>query len=97
MARRPHGMAMASTGPEDDGAEEKRHKARERVRRHRARRAAGYTSLRVDVNAQTLVWLANNGWIDEGERLDRAKLSDALSDVLYCLGEGTLKANVDEQ
>jgi hypothetical protein len=77
-------------------AEEKRQGARERARRYRARRKSGHVLLTVEVSGELILWLADHGWIGEKDKLNRATLETEISNVLDCLANKKLIANLDE-
>lgn len=55
---------------------------RERVRRYRARQAAGLAIYRVEVGAEVLDMLVRLGWLADGEAGDAAEVARAIGALL---------------
>lgn len=77
--------AMASPGPEDEGADEKRQRAAERVRRHRERKARGAVVVSAEMTPELIARLVEYGWIEKHQKRDKAKIGQAIPAALWAL------------
>ena len=65
--------------------------AARRQRRYRARRRHGMRMLTVELRPECLERLVAEGWVDEKETRDAAKVGDVVADLLDCYGRRTLQ------